>query len=378
MDKVCVTGIGIVSSLGIGYQEAIDGLSKKPSDPVQLEQGAWGYPVTRTDYKAYIPRAMVRKMDRISQMTTAAVRMAMDHAESVGRPFDQLDDVGLILDTGMGSASCVSAILEEALGSDPTISPLLFPNVVANAASGQACIALGLKGLSSTLGGAGSLMYAFDLLQTGRAERIIVGGSDELNPLYTRGYVKHNVIDRNIPIGEGAVALVLETERAAVDRGGAAIAYVDHISVATDPGFRTTGPRTFRGGGLHRTVSEALSAERASSITAVIGCANGSSLLDRRERSAVGIGLLNRAELVLPKKWTGEVFGSGSILGVAVASMRLLRSSVYEPAELEVAAASAAVASASLTHRAEPMEKLLINAYDATRGQAMTTVIHKP
>jgi 3-oxoacyl-[acyl-carrier-protein] synthase II len=378
MNRVCISGIGIVSAMG----NDIDQFMRKALQPIpaleELEGGAVGYPILDESYLEFVPRKFIRKMDRLSQMTAAAVKLAIDHAQISNVPELSFNELGLILDTGFGSASCVCRILEDVLGDDPIVSPLLFPNVVANASSGHASITFGIKGMSSTLGGLGSLMYAFDLLKHGIAERIIIGGADEIIPLFTRAFIQHGVIDKSIPLGEGAVALVLETEQAVVSRNGRILACVDEVSVCTDPGFKPLGKRAFRGGGLLRTVDEVMRSQSNRNISLFVGCSNGSKMLSRNERRAISLAKLNHAEYIFPKEWVGESFGMGSTLAVAVSAMKLYANQLSRLHELEAAVSisgSKASSSNHISNVGNERYAALVNGYDATRGQAMSAII---
>lgn len=332
--SIVVTGIGHFTACGGTAKELLE------STPVHPPQ-----PFTRVDESeaiAWIPRKNLRKMDRLSRITTAAVAMAIADAGLD----DEVDaeETGLILDTGFGSAGAVSKVLDGLYEEIPAISPLLFPNVVANAASGQAAISFGLRGPSSTLGGIGGLMYAFDLMRAGRARRLIVGASDEISDIYADALVERGLTNLVPFFGDGGAFIVLELSEDAVARGARIYAELIDVAMASDPKFRLTGRDVFAGGGLTRAAQDVL--HSAGSIDYVVGAGWYNTPL-----RAVELGIsdtYSATNTYWPKDLTGEMFACSNSLNTVLAS-ELIR-----------------------THA--DTKSVLVCGYDSTRGQSSAAV----
>ena len=84
MNRVVVTGIGVLTPIGIGVEEfwqgCVEGRSGiKPITGFEVGhlRSKLGHQVEDPDYKNYIKPANLRRMDRISRMVTASVKLAM-------------------------------------------------------------------------------------------------------------------------------------------------------------------------------------------------------------------------------------------------------------------------------------------------------------
>ncbi|WP_426520638.1 beta-ketoacyl synthase N-terminal-like domain-containing protein [Diaminobutyricibacter sp. McL0618] len=330
---VVVTGTGLVHATGHRPLDILRG-EVPPLDEERLR-------VDETQILSWIPKRNLRKMDRLSKITTAAVAMALVDAGLAVN--EHPDEIGLILDTAFGSAGAVSAVLEGIFDPDPIISPLLFPNVVANASSGQAAMALGLRGPSSTLGGIGGLMYAFDLLRAGRARKLVVGGSDEITDVFVRGLGSVGIDKVATSFGDGAAFVVLETAESARSRGAQIYAQIDAISMASDPSFRMSGAFAFSGDGFNQAVDEVLTPEDQVDIFIGVGW-NGTELKRREDAFASEHSI----PAIWPKTATGEMFACSNSLNAVLASVFLSESRAPTTA--------------------------LISGYDSTRGQVLTAL----
>ncbi|MET4618735.1 3-oxoacyl-(acyl-carrier-protein) synthase [Arthrobacter sp. 2762] len=322
---VLVTGIGYLTGAPYTLEEILSGASS-PTAPGSAIGGLQVHQMDNKRASTGVPRSLLRKMDQISKMTTTAVGMALmdggllNQSPTQGQLVFDSDETGLMLDTGFGSAGAVSQILGGIFSEEPEISPLRFPNVVANAASGQAAIAFGLRGPSSTLGGVGSLMYAYDMLNAGRAKRLVVGGADEVTPIYAQALTDAGA-DEVIPaFGDGAAFLVLEDEYTATRRGATASAEVVAVDVSSDLRFRLEGASAFSGEGLDRAVASVLT-EATGGVDWLIGSGWPGTLLREREEAIVRRHGIITA--LWPKDFTGEMFAASNALHTLLATVVL-------------------------------------------------------
>lgn len=308
--SVVVTGYGLCTSPLPPLHELLEGASPAASAPPT------DLPVRRLDdaeFLPWVPKKYLRKMDRISRITTGAVGRALQHA-GLTEP-EQIQQTGLVLTTAFGSAGVVSRVLDDVLSDDPVISPLIFPNVVANAAAGQASISFGLQGPNSVLGGVGGLMYAYDLLVSGRAQRLIVGGFDEMTAVYEQALASAGFAGPVRELAEGAAVIVLETDASAHDRGAQVLAEVAAVSVATDLDFALDGAAAYAGDGMERALDRVL--RNAPTPDLLLGSGwpgTGLYEIESRRARATGTGAVS-----WPKGVTGEMFACSAALNAVLA-----------------------------------------------------------
>lgn len=341
--RVVITGIGFFTSAGsVPADLLMSATAEVRGKPQVLAGGIPGYRIDEKHAARFVPRKHLRKMDRLSIMTTAAISNALSDA-CIEVPND---NVGLVLDTGFGSAGSVSLVLEGIFGDEPKVSPLLFPNVVANAAAGQAAIAFGLRGPSSMLGGLGSLLYAFDLIRSGKATQLVVGGCDEITKIYARSLVEQGILSDAFFVGEGTAVFVLESDAFAKTRNARIYAEVQSVEMELDFGYRPEGESAYAGSGIDTVIDRSVGTD---TIDVFIGAGLEHQSLQKLERqysSKLGV-----RKAIWPKSWTGEMFACSSALNIILGSIIL--------------------------HTHDTYHRVLSISYDITRGQSMAAVLKR-
>ncbi len=246
-DRIVITGIGVVSSIGIGkdqfcrgLREGADGISEISEFDTGPFRARKGGMVKGFNAREFIPVSKIRKLDRASQMAVAASKLALEDAQLTITDSNSCE-VGIILGSGFcGLVNSEAFHRGQVLGGFLELNPMLFPNTVPNAATGNVSIELGIKGVNSTVvqsycTAEAAIIMACNLLAEGRAEAILTGGVDELSEILFRGFSALNLLSydrgdgemsrpydlhRNgIVLGEGAAILVLEREGGALSRG---------------------------------------------------------------------------------------------------------------------------------------------------------------
>lgn len=345
---VVVTGVGYVLSCNLTPYNIIYG--SVPSTEVEsLGNGLTAYRYDESAATSMIPRKHMRKMDRMSKMATIAVAQAMTDALLPGEM--DPDEIGLIMDTGFGSAGAVSRVLAGVFEEEPVVSPLLFPNVVANASAGQAAIAFGLRGPSSTLGGIGGLMYAFDLIDSGRTNCLIVGGCDEITDVYAKALQAEGIAKATPQLGEGAAFIALESKESAIARDVHIYAQIQQVSIASDLAFEPRGLQAYIGEGLDTAVEKIV--PHHGNVDWMFGAGIPGTGLHDREQALVHRYAIPHA--VWAKQRTGEMFACSNAMNTVLASI-LLR----EEASSQTRTTTA-----------------LVCGYDSTRGQVCTSLFRQ-
>jgi 3-oxoacyl-[acyl-carrier-protein] synthase II len=238
--RVVVTGLGIVSPIGIGKEafwgkglQGASGIRPVQRFDVSSYRSRLGGQLPEIDFKAYIKPANLRRMDRIGKIVVSSVHLALVDS-SLNLTKEDPHRMGISIGTGLGSSDTVDQFFRSLLKEGPAgATPLLFQTAVPNAITSHCSIEYGIKGFNITFSHKEAstemaIAYAYQLLREGRAEVIFAGGGDELSePLY-HVYSKLGALspgkgmgtegmrpfDRNrngIVLGEGSGILVFET-----------------------------------------------------------------------------------------------------------------------------------------------------------------------
>jgi len=197
--------------------------------PASLGPPCMAYACDRNPAASILPPMALRRLGRAQQMALAASDRALFDS---GTSIEQRSEIAVCLGTGLGELGNTYAFLENMISLDEEQpKPAAFINSVHNAIAGQLAIQLGCKGENHTfLNGPCSFESAvwqgIHLLESGRAERVLVCGVDELNgytvganrglKLYRDGaepltpLLAHPHRQMGTLPGEGAAAIVIE------------------------------------------------------------------------------------------------------------------------------------------------------------------------
>jgi 3-oxoacyl-[acyl-carrier-protein] synthase II len=284
--RVVVTGIGLVSSLGIGTEETWQGLLAGQSGVGEITRfDTTQFPVRIAgEVKGFNPlnwmeKKDVKKMDPFIQYALAASDFAMKSSALEITP--ELETrVGVHIGSGIGGFSTIEREHEELLKGGPRrISPFFIPSAIINLAAGQVSIRYKAKGPNTSTctacsSGAHSIGDSFRIIARGEAEAMICGGSEAaITPMGVGGFASMKALStRNeepqkasrpfdkgrdgFIIGEGAGILVLEELEFARQRNARIFAEVVGYGMSGDA-FHITQPSE-DGDGAFRVMQNAL------------------------------------------------------------------------------------------------------------------------
>ena len=256
--RVVITGIGVISALGLNRQEFWASLIAGKSGIVEFEQPEYG-PIRFRNaavvqgYNAenYFPDKNISFMDRFAQFSVIAAREAVAQAA-----VEWTDD--LRERTAIVTGSCIGGRIAEEVGywnlfhlNKNRVHPLTIPSGMANSGASQISMEYGVHGPTFTFSTACSssahaLGHAFWMVRSGAAPMAIAGGADA--PIYfgnMKAWEAMRVvspdtcrpfsIDRaGMILGEGAAMLVLEPLEAALARGATPIAEIVGFGMSSD------------------------------------------------------------------------------------------------------------------------------------------------
>ena len=284
--RVVVTGIGLVSALGVGTEATWEGLCAGRSGvaPItKFDAAAFAARIAAEvkgfDPLQYVDKKDVKKMDTFIHYAIAASQSAVADAGLVIGP-ENAAHVGVFIASGIGGFGTIErehqALLE---GGPRKISPFFIPAAIINLAAGQVSIRLGAKGpnlatATACAASAHAVGEAYEMVARGAADAMIAGGSEAaITPMGVGGFAAMRALstrndeperasrpfdkDRDgFVIGEGAGVVVLETLDQARRRGARVYAEVVGYGATADA-FHITAPSE-DGDGAVRVMAAAL------------------------------------------------------------------------------------------------------------------------
>jgi 3-oxoacyl-[acyl-carrier-protein] synthase II len=255
--RVFVTGVGVVSSIGLGREaffraleagaSGISPVSSFDATPLGRENAG---EVKDFEVRDHLTHGEQRRMGRCSAMALAAARMAV--ADAALQPGELAGPrTAVVLGTTMGEAQILAELDHEwILRGRKAVSRALIPRYGSTLLPIHVARALGAQGMVLTLpaacaAGNYAIGFASDLIRAGRADVVVTGAAELLQELQFSGFVRLAAMapDRCQPfdlnrqgllLGEGAGLLVLESEAHAARRGARLLAEVRSHGLSCD------------------------------------------------------------------------------------------------------------------------------------------------
>lgn len=355
--RVVVTGVGLVSPVGIGTEETWAALLKGESGiaPIRLFDASRFACRIAGEVKDFVPekyidRKDIKKMGRFIQFAMAAAEFALAQA-GLSITEENAERVGVYVGSGIGSFEVIEREHAKLLASGPDrVSPFFINATIANLASGQISIRYGAQGPNLTCStacttGAHGIGEAWHIIRRGDADVMICGGSEAaVTPLSIAGFASMRALSTcndkpetasrpwdkqrdGFVTGEGAGVLVLEELESAQARGAMILAELVGYAANSDA-FHTNAPPE-DGRGVRRVMQLAL--ERAglvpSDIQYLNAHATSTPLGDRAEARAIAEAFGEHTDKLLvssTKSMTGHLLGGAGSLeaGITVLALR--------------------------------------------------------
>jgi 3-oxoacyl-[acyl-carrier-protein] synthase II len=284
--RVVVTGIGIVSPLGIGTEETWEAVrcGRSGIGPITAFD-ATAYTtriagqVKDFDPEKYIDRKEIKKMGRFIHLAVAATDFALS-ASGLKVDADNAERVGIYIGSGIGGFEVIEREFENLIRGGPRrISPFFVPATIVNLASGYISIRTGAKGPNSATATActsstHAIGDSFRMIQRGDADAMICGGAEApicrmeiggfaaMRALSTRNDEPERASrpwDKGrdgFVVGEGAGIVVIEELEAAKGRSAPILAELVGYGMSGDAYHITAPPED--GDGAFRVMRTAL------------------------------------------------------------------------------------------------------------------------
>ena len=212
---IAITGLGLVTSAGIGvdraWQGVLSGKSAAAKDP-----NLTGIPVDIScrvadfDGNALLGRKAARRLDRFVQLALVAAREAVAGAGLDPQTWDGAR-VGCVVGCGMGGAAVWEVQHRTLMERGPErVSPMLIPMLIPNMVAGHVAIEFGAKGpnlvtATACTSGATAIGVARDLLRSGACDMVITGGTEAaVTPLSIAGFAQMHALSSRLDDPAGA------------------------------------------------------------------------------------------------------------------------------------------------------------------------------
>lgn len=275
--RVVITGVGLVSSLGVGTDATWQALLAGQSGiaPItHFDASAFAARIAGEvkgfDPLQFLEKKEVKKMDAFIQFALAASTFAMRDAQLTITP-DIADEAGVFIASGIGGFRTIEDEHSELMRGGPRkISPFFIPASIINLAAGHVSIRFGAKGpnlatCTACTASAHAIGESFEIIRRGDATVMIAGGSEAaITPMSVGGFAAMRALstrndeptkasrpfekDRDgFVIGEGAGILVLEELEFAKARGAQIYAEVVGYGLSGDAYHLTGQPADANG-----------------------------------------------------------------------------------------------------------------------------------
>jgi 3-oxoacyl-[acyl-carrier-protein] synthase II len=359
--RVVVTGIGLVSSLGIGTSvnwqallagtSGVDRITKFDTSGFATQIAA---EVRGFDPLQFIEKKDVKKMDVFIQYAIAASQFAVDDARLDVTDADA-PRVGAFIGSGIGGFTTIEREHAALLNGGPRkISPFFIPSAIINLAAGQVSIRFGAKGpnlatCTACSASAHAIGESFEIIRRGDADAMITGGSEAaITPMSVGGFGAMRALstrndepsrasrpfdkDRDgFIIGEGAGVLILEELERAKARGVTIYAEVVGYGASADA-YHITAPSEDGDGG-RRVMAMAIEKAgiRADEVDYINAHGTSTPFNDRLETMAIKACFGDHAARLAissTKSMTGHLLGGAGGLEAGISALAVYHQAV--------------------------------------------------
>jgi len=345
--RVVVTGLGVVSSIGIGWPEfwknlvaGKSGISKITSFDTSMYVKKNAGEIKNFNPKLYINQKKIKFLGRSSQLAIAAAKLAI---EDSGYQINNLNNKSMMVSVGMTMAEMTEleryndSIYIKNIDSPFNQVALKFP---APSISSNIAHELGLTGRnmvfsSACAAGNYSICFAYDQVRNSNVDCALAGGTDSFSRVVFTGFNRLFAIadefcqpfDKNrtgmIP-GEGAAILLLESYESALNRNAKIYAEIIGYGVSCDANHMTIPNDEVVAKAIRKCLINAeLSVDEVDYI-----CAHGTGTIENDETEVAAVfKVFQSASNTLPmssiKSMLGHTMGAASALETVSCCMSL-------------------------------------------------------
>jgi len=355
--RVVVTGVGLLSPLGIGTEETWQAIRQGRNGISRIEQfdatdftSRIAGEVKTFDPSRYIERKEIKKMGRFIQFGIAATEFALEQS-TLHIDAHNAERVGVFIGSGIGGFEVIEREHKTLLEKGPSrISPFFIPATIINLASGYVSIRTGAKGPNSATAtactsSAHSIGDSFKIIQRGDADVMICGGAEAaVTPMSIGGFAAMRALSQRndepqkasrpwdaqrdgFVVGEGSGMLILEELELARRRGATILAEIVGYGMSSDAHHITSPPED--GDGAFRVMKRAIedAGIETNQIDYINAHGTSTEVGDKIETTAIKRAFCEHAYKLAvssTKSMTGHLLGGAGGLeaGITVLALR--------------------------------------------------------
>lgn len=398
MERVVITGIGLVTPNGIGNAETWRSVLAAESAIGPITQfDASKYPVRIAgevkgfSAENYVPKKKVREMGRFAHLSVAASDICLKDS-GLELTEEIRESCGTLIGVGLGGLEQLYNQAQTLHDKGPSkVSPYFIPTVIANLAAGQVAMAFDLRGpsyctTSACASSAHAIGEAFEWIRRGRTNVMLAGGSEAtITGLCVAGFGAMFALSRRndeptkasrpwdrgrdgFVCGEGAATLLLESLPHALKRGAKIYAEVTGYGATCDA-YHLTKPAP-EGEGAQRAMRQALRDAKLDPTDIDYINAHGTSTPHgdiEEARAVVKVfgehATSHRLWVSSTKAVMGHLLGGAGAVEAAISALALLEGKVPPTANLEDQDPACVLDCVALTARERVMKHVMSNSF---------------
>ncbi len=394
--RIVITGIGVVSPIGIGKDAFWQGLKEGRSGikPVTLFDTSTTRSKLAGEITDFKPEEILgpkglRNLDRTTKLALCAAQLALDDA-NFKITEENSNDVGVVLGSTMGSVWSISEYDKQTLKEGPrSVNPALFANTVINSPASQISIRFGIQGFNSTISTGFSsafdaLKYASDFIKWGKASAVLVGSAEELCEQFFKGFYKLGILSKSqenseemlrpfdrrrngMILGEGAAVFLLESLQHARQRN--APIYAEIGSIASTFNRRSMNRYNLKATGEIDSMKKTLSLAEldAKHIDCIVASANSTVKGDLTESIAITqVFDQDKPSVTACKSMFGETFSAAGAMNLAAGIFILKNQFIPPTLNVEQKDNECGVECVKNTGVSKKVDHILINSFGAS------------
>lgn len=314
-ERVEVTGIGCISSFGVGHRAFTDALADGRSGIRRITafdtssgRSHCAATLDGFDPTAFISPLKLRRVNEVGRLTLVCARLLIDDAGLTLGP-DGSDDIGVVLGTLTAGLDSTVEYLQGLAQHGPAGAPaLLFSNTVSNAPASLCAIEHGLRGPNVTFNqreasSLAAIAYSAGLIRDGRIAAIVSGGADRLEQTFYTVQERFGPLARSCDgqeaarpfdrrrngfvLGEAGALLLFEAAGAAAARGARVYGEILGIGMTASHAALNGWPDDSTGTARAMQLALDDAGVAAAEVDALFAAANGSRRLDALEAAAI-------------------------------------------------------------------------------------------
>ncbi len=361
--RVFVTGLGIISPLGLDVPTTWDAIVKGKSGIDYITafdtegfDTTFAAEVRGFNPENYLERKESRRMDRFAQFAAVAAQEACRQANldlQSENPFR----VGAIIGSGIGGILTLSQQYDVLRDRGPRrVTPFLIPMMLGDMASAQVSMVTGCMGanycvVSSCSSGADALGQGWQMIRRGQADVVLAGGSEApIVPIAVAGFNSLRALSRfnedppraskpfnrdrdGFVMGEGSAVLVLESEAHLKQRGIEALAELRGYGATSDAHHLTEPNPTGQSAANAIRLALEAAAVDVSEVDYLNAHGTSTPLNDWQETKAIKLAMgeeAYRVPISSSKSMTGHLLGAGGALEAALC-VRAIQDDIIPP-----------------------------------------------